>query len=452
MTPLDDPKLYDLALERFTLGACLLRPELLLQLDLSEVDFYSPAHVHIWRALLALHADGEPVNTLSLRSKLFEASRLQSVGGEGYLLDLTDVIPPDHLPTASLKRLTRMRAIHRALAIALSKVEAGELEETITAIAGVHAASLEGASRKSLTKDIHELYQALLEDLARPDAAGQLIHPGYEVMRRQLGLMPIPSTFGLLADTNVGKSSFGLEMLVRMAQSSTPVGYISVEDQEPRVRARLAGMLAGVSSQRILQRVLTRDETHQLYRGYDAVERLKPFLHVSVLQGGTELDVCAAMTELAQRGCVLTIADYLQKMRPAKSFGGNRAHGFSDIATAITSHSQKLNMCLGLVSQMSRDKGKQNECPGKHDMKESGDLENMLDVVIGMWREKEDDHAPIWARLIKAKDGGVGKSWSLVRDESGRVNEVEGSDRMEPPDRGDWAHRKQKRGGGYGHG
>jgi len=445
---LDDSKLYDLALERFTLGACLLRPELLLQLDLNEADFYSPAHVQVWRSLLALHADGEPVNTLSLRSRLFDSGRLQAAGGEDFLLSLTDVIPPDHLPTASLKRLTRLRAIQRALFSALARVEAGELEETITAIAGVHAASLEGASRKSLTKNVLELYQALLEDLARPDAVGQLLHPGYEVMRRQLGMVPIPSTFGLLADTNVGKSTLGLEMLVRMAQGGTAVGYISVEDQEPRVRARLAGMLSGVSSQRILQRSMSYEETNQLYSGYDAVERLKPFLHVSVMQGGSELDVCAAMTELAQRGCLLVIADYLQKMRPANSFGGNRAHGFSDIATAITSHSQKLGMCLGLVSQMSRDKNRQNECPGKHDMKESGDLENMLDVVIGLWREKEDDHAPIWARLIKAKDGGVGKSWSLVRDAAGRLHEVEGSDRMEPPDRGEWS--KKKRGGGYG--
>jgi len=85
-----------------------------------------------------------------------------------------------------------------------------------------------------------------------------------------------------------------------------------------------------------------------------------------------------------------------------------------------------------------------NECPTKHDMKESGDLENMLDAVIGIWREYEDDFAPMWCRLLKVKWGGVGRHFGLQRSQStGRLEEVPDSDQMEPPDaRGDWSHRK----------
>jgi replicative DNA helicase len=115
----------------------------------------------------------------------------------------------------------------------------------------------------------------------------------------------------------------------------------------------------------------------------------------------------------------------------------------ADIATQITGHAQKLNGVLLLVSQCTRDKQRMNECPSKHDMKESGDLENMLDCVIGLWREYEDDHAPTWARLVKTKDGGLGGSWCLQRDNAGRLEEVEASHRMPAPDaRGEWGHRE----------
>jgi replicative DNA helicase len=436
-------ELYDLSLERHVLGAAILKPSLLATFGLEERAFYSDAHAIIWRAMLDLLAKAEPVNTLTLRAKLLDLGKLQTVGGDQYLLDLTDTIPVDAVPAERLNRLGRVRATQEALQRLLAVCATGDLDRIVEGLGEAHRAAMAGGARNA-SVNVLDLCATLLEELAHPIDERKLIHPGYTILADQLGLIPTQTNIGILANTNVGKSTFCLEMLVRMAQRGICVGYLSVEDQKPRVRARIASMLSGVPSWKILQHKVEREDMGVLARAFNEIDRIKNNLHVSVLQGGTDTDVCAAQSELAGKGCRAVAIDYLQKISPSRE-RDSRAQEVANMATRITSHGQRLDLVTFLVSQCTRDKTRQNECPSKHDMKESGDLENMLDAIIGLWREFEDDRSPTWARLIKTKDGGVGRSWCLKRDEAGRLNEIECSDRMTPPDQtGDWAHRSQQ--------
>jgi replicative DNA helicase len=253
----------------------------------------------------------------------------------------------------------------------------------------------------------------------------------------------VQTSIGILADTNVGKSTFALEVLARMAARNIVCGYVSIEDQRARVRARVAGLLSGVSSRAILQHQLNEQGRYMLTRGFAEIDRLKRHLHFSILQGGTADDVCAALSELAHRGVRVFVVDYVQKLRSLRRGRDSRVDEISEAMSKITSHVHRLNGVLFLVSQCSRDKERKNECPRLNDAKGSGDLENELDIVIGLWREYDGDHSPIWARLLKTKDGGLGGSWAMERADSGRLEEIDGSHRTQvPPDaRGEWGHR-----------
>jgi replicative DNA helicase len=244
------------------------------------------------------------------------------------------------------------------------------------------------------------------------------------IMEEKLGSIPQGCTVAVLASTNVGKSSLVLEMLVRAAQRNVTCGYLSVEDQEPVVRSRLVGMLSGVSSRAILERKLNASDFDRIGKAYEELKKLRERLHVSILQGGTDVDVCSSLSELAAKGCKLVAVDYIQKVTASRTYQ-NKAHEVSASATRITSHAQRLGLACVVVSQCGRDKTRLNECPSKHDMKESGDLENMVDAIIGLWREHESDVAPIKARLLKVKWGGVGDQWELKRNtRTGRLEEV----------------------------
>ena len=78
------------------LGGILLENEALnvvTELPLRPGDFYKDAHNTIYEVMLALFGAGQPVDTVTLREKLATAGQLPRVGGDEYLLSLTDTIP-----------------------------------------------------------------------------------------------------------------------------------------------------------------------------------------------------------------------------------------------------------------------------------------------------------------------------------------------------------------------
>jgi len=437
--------LWDLELERHVLGSCLMRPEYLLRYELVQDDFAIPAHQTIWSALLFLHAEGDGVDTVRLRARLVDTDRLGGVGGDEYILGLTDTVPIPNLPIERLQQFRRLRALKDAVHQVQQHCDAADLDRAVNALGDAHTTALQGV-RRGRTMSAIELCEDLLGELSGELPSPPRIHPGFELLEQKLGCLPLGCSIAVLANTNVGKSSFVLELLLRAASRGVGAGYLSVEDQKPVVRARLASMVTGISSRKIMQGRVDPIELEILARGLGYLEEIKQFLSVSILQGGTESDVCAAMTELASRGAQIIGVDYLQKVSSSRSYA-SKAHEIASIASRITSHAQRLGVVCVLVSQCTRDKTKLNECPSKHDMKESGDLENMVDAIIGLWREYEDDFAPIWARLLKVKWGGVGASWRLERHrKTGRLDEVLGSENEQPPDaKGDWSHRRSGR-------
>lgn len=422
--------LADVRLERLALGSFLLRPETMLSSDLTEDDFSVETHRYVWRALIGLAADGEPIDSVRAIGRLQDMGRINAVGGPEFVLELTDTIPQTNLPFERLKDKTRLRALRAAALQVIADCNGGELDRATASLANLHGATLTG-QRRSSTMDLYELCDGILDELEQRIDGVPLIHLGYDLLDHHFGSLPIGSTLSVLAATNVGKSYYTLEVLIRAATRGTKVGYISVEDQLPVVRARVASMFSAVSSKKILQRRVEQADIANIARSMSDLDAMRALVHVSILQGATENQVCAAMSELAMRGCKLIAVDYLQKIRSSsRNVSDTKAQRTADVASQITSHGQRLGVATILVSQRGRpERGKENDCPTKHDMKESGDLENMVDGIIGLWRQYEDDFAPVYARILKAKSGGNGMTWRLQRSGNGaRLHEVPGSD------------------------
>lgn len=116
LSPQDaQPELFDLKLERQFLASCMLgHPELVLASGIVESDFYSGANARVWNALLHLVADGLVPDSLNVQGYLRERGQLAGVGGEEYLLSLTDTIPDTAVDSMRLRRLARMRRVQDA--------------------------------------------------------------------------------------------------------------------------------------------------------------------------------------------------------------------------------------------------------------------------------------------------------------------------------------------------
>lgn len=424
MSPTEQ-NLADLELERRTLGSCLLEPRWLLELDLTDADFWGEANRLIWQQLLYLHAEGgaEAVGTLQLRNRLADLGKLQSAGGDDYLLALTDLIPtrPD---TGRLKRLARLRTLRGDALRVVAAAESGDLERASAAAADVQLWATEARDAQIVTGS--DCAVAVFDDLMGTGKRVLRIHPGLELMAEVVGDMTVGSLTVIGGATNTGKSSVALEMIVRAALRTVGCGYVSREDPKVLIGGRLLGMLSGISAWRIERRQLDRErDWPRLSHAAAELQRLGEKLLVDVQVGGTELDVCAAMTRMAQRGAKLIVVDYLQALE-FSGRGEDRRNEIRLLTSRIKAHAARLDVALVMLSQLSRPpKGEEGREPTKHDLKEAGDVENAAENIVLMWRTEEDDFAPLHLKLAKGKSGGLGQRWAMQRNrQTGRLEEV----------------------------
>lgn len=102
---------HDLHLEREILGSCLLYPEIIDRAELSPADFYSDTNGEVFGVLAAMRKCGETIDSVNLRTRLHDAGSLGRLGGDEYLLGLTDRIPTKSVPTQQLRKLARVRHV-----------------------------------------------------------------------------------------------------------------------------------------------------------------------------------------------------------------------------------------------------------------------------------------------------------------------------------------------------
>src|SRR3989344_235487 len=81
--------------EKALLGSIMLKPGALYEIeDLVNADsFYAVKHRIITEAMMDLHRKNEPIDLLSLASRLAEKKQLDTVGGRTYLAELVNLVP-----------------------------------------------------------------------------------------------------------------------------------------------------------------------------------------------------------------------------------------------------------------------------------------------------------------------------------------------------------------------
>src|ERR1700690_1660876 len=82
----------DIEMEKALLGALMLSPNAMYETaDLISMDsFYSGKHRTIYDAMLSLHTKNDPVDVVTVTSKLKERKELKDVGGAAYLTEIVN--------------------------------------------------------------------------------------------------------------------------------------------------------------------------------------------------------------------------------------------------------------------------------------------------------------------------------------------------------------------------
>ncbi len=207
------------------------------------------------------------------------------------------------------------------------------------------------------------------------------------------------------AQTNWGKSSWAILALDDGIRAGKKVLLVSGEDSESTFGKRIMARRAGVSALDLRDERVSassspgeNSDLSRMATMVTAAEDVPWFFDGR----GKSAEYCAEAVRqlIAQESYELVIIDYLQAFRSSKR-SQDRRNEVTNVARAFCDVIKTCGAAGMLLSQLKRLDSDTRE-PSKHDLKESGDIENMAEHVLLGWTSKSG------ARLIKVdknKDG-----------------------------------------------
>jgi replicative DNA helicase len=133
---------------------------------------------------------------------------------------------------------------------------------------------------------------------------------------------------------------------------------------------------------------------------------------------------------LMEHGLDLIVVDYLQLMKAARqSKDGNRVLEVTEIADGLKALAKELRVPVIAAAQLNRrSESSETGEPRLSDLRESGGIEQVSDIVLLMWRDREQDPLSdgeiINANLAKHRNGPTGPMKFLFRKAQTRFESV----------------------------
>ena len=416
--------------EQSVLGAILIDREAVIEVAefLRPVDFYRQAHGEIFRAMLDLFERREPVDLVTVAETLERSGDLESSGGRAYLSTLSNQTPTA-VHAVQYARIVERKAVLRNLIGAAGKIagigyeDPAEIQEAIDRA----EAELFSVSNRRITAGFSQLRELLHSAYDRLDYLhahrGELsgISSGFADLDQLTTGFQKSDLIVVAARPSVGKTSFALNIAEWAAvREHRTVGVFSLEMSKEQLVLRLLSSVANIDSKRLRSGFLEEMDFARIAPAMNDLSEAALFIDDTPSITSMELRTKARRLQ-AESGLDLVIVDYLQLMQAATSSrDANRVQEVSEISRGLKALARELAVPVIALSQLSRqpEQRQPGESPRLSDLRESGAIEQDADLVIFLWRDKEQpgeevDGEVINVGLAKHRNGPTGdlKLW-----------------------------------------
>ncbi|MFD3447192.1 replicative DNA helicase [Microbacteriaceae bacterium 4G12] len=421
--------------EQTVLGALLLDGELIKECRLTEQHFSVAVHQAIFKLIKKIEADGQPLDLVTLVSKM-DAAFLEQIGGVAYMANLVESVP-NTANFSYYEGLVRGAwKMHQAGIVAQSMSEQLLAErdekvigETITALCELEEAdcTLDFNMKDALVR----LYEEFHQD--RGDITG--IETGFSALDKMTcGLQE--GDFGVIgARPSMGKTAFALNIAFHAAKSGAAVGMFSLEMSEPQLLTRLVSCAGKVSGGRMKNPKgrFTLEDWGKASEAFGEISDLP--LEIYDQAGVTMQGIWTQVRKLKRKHPgkkLLIIIDYLQLITGDTRHKENRYQEMSEISRKLKILARDLNVCVVALSQLSRAVESRNDKrPLLSDLRETGQIEQDADVIMLMYREDyydkdTEDKDVTEIHVAKHRNGPVGVVKLQFLKEYGRFVEGRG--------------------------
>jgi len=387
----------NLEAEQATLGAMLVEREAIARVVdlLDPEDFYSPQHQMLYRAMIDLFNDSDPVDVVTLQSRLVDRDQLEKVGGTPYLLDLQEAAPTA-AAVSNYARIVREKATLRALIRAGGEIQglaqnAGD--EDVETIVDEAEQAVFQVGERTITPAFTPIRDLLGETYDRIDEMQESHRPGtglltgYDDLDSLLSGLQRSDLVVIASRPSMGKTALAMNIAANVAKTqSKTVAIFSLEMAKEQLALRLLCAEAGVNQQSIRQGYIDRGDMDRIALAASKLYKAPIYLDDTPTMNVLQMRGKARRLR-AEHGLDLIVVDYLQLVSGYGRFE-NRTQEISQVARSLKALARELRVPVVALSQLSRavEARGHPRRPLLSDLRESGSIEQDADVVAFIYR------------------------------------------------------------------
>ena len=329
-----------LELEEAVLGAMLIDKKGVDEvIDILQPDaFYKTSHQLIFEAIYQLFQDSQPIDLLTVSSELRKKGKLEAVGGEFYLVQLSQrVASSAHIEFHA--RIILQKFIQRSLIrISNEIIESAYKESTdVFDLLDEAESKLYDVTQGNIKKSSETAQNLVLEakkkieEISKRDGLSG-VSTGFEKLDKLTSGWQPSDLIIIAARPGMGKTALTLSMARNIAVGKQiPVAFFSLEMSSVQLITRLISSETGLSSEKLRTGKLADHEWQQLNVKVTDLEKAPLFIDDTPSLSIFDLRAKARRLS-SQHGIKLIVVDYLQLMTAgASTKTGNREQEISTI-------------------------------------------------------------------------------------------------------------------------
>lgn len=424
---------HDDEAERAVLGALLFRPTCWDEVApvLTASDFYDRRHESIFAAIASCHqaGEGDRADFLVVADRMRHEKTLQLLaasGSESYLVSLANEAPsPEH--AAAHARVVKDKSTLRKLVIAATEIRELASADDRPTIEVINAAQTKMAAvvDTSIGGEPERLKSILF-------ACSQELG---DTWRNRGAIVGVPSGFDdldeltagfsegliiLAARPSMGKTSFAMQCALHAGALRMPVMVFSLESSKKSLGKRILASEGRVDSMALRTGMMQTSDFHRMTLAMPRIANYPVWIDETSSQT-VETIVAKAMRwrrkDIPDAPKCMVIIDYLQYIKDSQlgsRRNDSRHLAVSHISRELKALSKAIRAPVMALAQLNRGvESRSDKRPMQSDLKESGDIEQDADVIMGIYRDdyynkNSEEKGVAEILLLKNRDGATG--------------------------------------------
>jgi len=383
--------------EQATLGAMLLERDAIARVVdiLDPDDFYSPQHQLLYRAMIDLFNDSEPVDLITLQAKLQDRGQLEEIGGSPYLARLQETATTA-AAIAHYAKIVREKSTLRALIHAAGEIETlarSLADEDVESVVDRCEQEIFAVGERTISPAFTAIRDLLGETYDRIDEMQESHRPGtglltgYDDLDSYLSGLQPSDLIVIAARPSMGKTALALNIASHVARTQDKtVAVFSLEMAKEQLTLRVLCSEAGVNQQSVRQGYIDRGDMDRIAVAASELYKAPVYLDDTPTMNVLQMRGKARRLR-AERGLDLIVVDYIQLVSGYGRFE-NRNQEISQVARSLKALARELRVPVLALSQLSRavEARGHPRRPLLSDLRESGSIEQEADVVAFIYR------------------------------------------------------------------